>query len=314
LNSSYDEAIATMEEIWRERSFRNTFRGSASMSFLRALQVAILQLPSPGPNRTSVSIFDPTPLMQRIDEVVAGFGGVHPENRKSELRALAVMTTLEETRRRPLLVVSMKERLGAYKLRGASFEVCYVDNLVAAHAFASAALPSVLPPIKLNLETRQVRLVDGGISDNLPVDPSVRLGAAKVVAIDISGRRWWFLQSGRPIYSQDRWEVRADDGTYCLRPTDGLELRNEEPFGPLLKAAVGGSGRSLIAALGPTWPIFKLLARKLGEDWAYEVMTYVVINEDFVAALLQRGHDDASRALKKYVDTLEAEAAAEAES
>jgi predicted acylesterase/phospholipase RssA len=207
------------------------------------------------------------------------------------------MTTVEDKKRRPLLVVSAKEKLTSTQLRGASFELCYVENLVAAHAFASAALPSVLPPIKLNLETHQVRLVDGGIADNLPVDPAVRLGADKTVLIDISGKRWWFDREGKPHYSRDKWELESEAGTYCLRPTDTVEIRNVKAFGPILKEAVGRSRRSYIRSLGPTWPIFKLLSKKLGDEIAYEVMSYVVVNGDYIRALIALGYEEGKAAL-----------------
>ncbi len=46
---------------------------------------------------------------------------------------------------------------------------------------ASASIPGVFPPI----EIPPMRLVDGGVVNNLPVDLAYQIGAQKVIAIDV---------------------------------------------------------------------------------------------------------------------------------
>ncbi len=182
-------------------------------------------------------------------------------------------------------------------MAGASFEICYVNNLSAKHGFASAALPSVLPPVELDTEHGKVRLVDGGISQNLPVDPAVRLGAEKVILVDISGRDWWLKRYGESGDTRPTWEVAAGPSTFCLRPPDTFVARCQKPLGPLLKEAVGSSPRKFISAVGPIWPVFQLLKQKLGEEVAYEVMSYVALDPDYLAGLIERGYSECRQML-----------------
>lgn len=298
LRDGMSSALSTIEQIWMERNFRNTFNGSPSRAFMRAVRVAVMQYLAPGPHASSASIFDPTPLMDRVDLEIERHGGLTPEQRAPQLRSVAVMTTVEGAQRKPLLFVSSHERVSQQVMFGASFEVCYVDTLSAKHGFASAALPAVLPPVELDTEHGKVRLVDGGISQNVPVDPAVRLGADRVIVVDISGRDWWLRRYGEAGDTRPTWEVPANTETFCLRPPDTFVVRCQQPLGPLLRQAVSGSTRRFISAVGPTWPVFSLLKNKLGEDVAYEVMSYVALDTDYIQGLIERGYSETRQLLR----------------
>ncbi|MDC0358618.1 patatin-like phospholipase family protein [Oligoflexia bacterium] len=298
LKHSPAEAVQKLEALWRERTFKNSFSDAPSAAFFRAIKMAILQYMSPGPKPTSSSLFDPWPLMERLDGLLVEHGGLHPDNRHPSLHSVGVMTTVEGEERKPLLFLSSHKELDHELMEGASFDISYVEELTAKHGFASAALPSVLPPVELDTEAGMVRLVDGGISQNIPVDPAVRLGAKKVIVLDISGRNWWLDHYGEAHDTRPTWEVPADLETFCMRPPDTFLIRNKEPLGPLLEEAVGKSTRKFIAALGPTWPIFKLLKTKLGKTLAYEAMSYVALDTDYLHGLIERGYQETTQLLK----------------
>lgn len=299
IKDGVEAAASEIEALWRERNFRNTFDGSPSKAFVKSIKIALLRYSSPGPVATSHSIFDPTPLVERIDAVLSRQGGLTLGSRDPRLKAVGVMTTVEGPQRRPLLILSTDRALDDDMLRGASFDTCYVDSLTAKHGLASAALPSVLPPVELDILQGKTRLVDGGICDNFPIDPAIRMGAQRIILIDTSGREWWLRQYGQPTYTKPSWEVTAKNEAFCLRPEAQLTVKNDTPLGLLLKEAVSGSRKEFIAALGPTWPIFSILKRKMGEMLAYEVMSYVALHPDYVAALIERGYNDATEALKR---------------
>lgn len=292
LRSGLTQSIDQLTEMWRERHFRNTFSGSPSRAFFRAIRVAAQQYAAPGPNASSTAVFDPTPLMQRVDQVITDHGGLTPESRHPTLSAVAVMTTQEGQERKPLLFLSSHKTIDSELMTGASFEVCYVKGLTAKHGFASAALPSVLPPVELDTDAGKVKLVDGGISQNIPVDPAVRLGARRVIVIDISGRNYWLDRYNESHDTRPTWEVPAGLETFCLRPPDTFVVRCQEPLGPLLRQCVGSSRKKFIAAVGPIWPLFSLLKNKLGEEVAYEVMSYVALEPEYSAALIERGYNE----------------------
>lgn len=302
LKHGFDHAIGQLEEMWRERTYRNSFSGHPSMAFLRSIKMAALQYLSPGPNPSAGALFDPTPLMNRVDGTVQQNGGTSPDARDPHLRSVAVMTTVEGTTRRPLLFVSTHKKLDEAVLYGASFDIHYVPELTAKHGFASAALPAVLPPIQLDTDHGRVTLVDGGISQNVPVDPAVRLGAEKVILVDISGRDWWLKRYHEPPDTRPKWEVPAGLSTFCLRPPDTFIVRNQQPLGPILKDIVGRKQTRFISAVGPTWPIYTLLRKKLGEDVAFETMTYVALDPEFLHAIIERGYDETRELLRNHVE------------
>ena len=299
MDDGIDYAVSVIEELWRERNFRNTFAGSPSRAFFRAIKLAVMQYMAPGPDPTSDAVFDPSPLMQRVDSVLRNHGGLSPDNRHPKLKAVAVMTTKEGIEeRKPLLFLSSHKDIDQELLKGASFETYRVDELHAVHGFASAALPSVLPPVEIDTDEGQIRLVDGGISQNVPVDPCVRLGASRVILIDISGRDWWLDRYDESHDTRPSWEIPAGYETFCIRPPDTFVVRCQKPLGPVLKDAVGGSTKKFISAVGPTWPVFSLLKNKLGEDVAYETMSYVALDQDYLRLLIERGYNETIQLLR----------------
>ena len=298
MKDGIEAAVDELHSLWRERNFKNTFDGTPSGAFMRAIKMAFFQYLSPGPNPTSDSIFDPTPLMQRIDGVIAQYGGLKPENRCPSLHAVSVITTVEGTERKPLVFVSSHKQVDEAIMAGASFQFCYVDDITAKHGFASAALPSVLPPVELDTEHGMVRLVDGGISSNVPVDPAMRLGAERIIAIDVSGRDWWLDRYNEPHDKAPDWEVRPTEGSFCMRPPYIFMKRIDKPLGPILKEAVSSSTRKFISAVGPTWPCFTLLKNKLGEDVAYETMSYVALDPDYLNAIMELGYTETLNRLR----------------
>ena len=295
LQHGAEEAIKITEDIWRSRTFSNTFSGSIPKAFLKAIQVAFLRYGSPGPQASAISIFNPEPLKNHIQNILNEFGGIQNIGYAKDLSVVAVMTTVEGNTRKPLLLGKVLNEDAIFNLSGASFDFHRVNNLGAAHGLASAALPSVLPAVDLDLERESVRLVDGGICDNIPVDPAMRLGARNVILIDSSGRRWWFDHYGEPHDTRPTWEVPSSSETFCLFPDFFIECRNRIGLGTLLKQVVGKSTKHFIQAAGPTWPIFKILKHKMGEELAYEVMSYVALHPEFTEALLECGYNETEK-------------------
>lgn len=291
-----ESATDQLASLWRKRTFENTFRGSLSRSFLRSVQIALLRYRAPGPSASAISIFDPAPLEKDLDEFIDRLGGIRSDRLGGQLRAVAVMSTIEGASRKPLLLTCTSH--SDFDLRGASFELKPVTQLRACHGLASAALPSVLPSVDLDLDNQKVRLVDGGISDNHPVDPAARLGAEEVILLDASGRRWWADHYGTRHDTRPRWEIAAGESTYCVNPVSFIDCSNKRPLGPILKQALGNSTRSFVRALGPVWPIFRILKVRMGEDLAYEVVSYVALCPEYSEALIEVGRAEMASVLE----------------
>lgn len=301
LKGGFSATNDALKELWVNRNFRNSFSGTPTVAFMRAIRMAVLQYLEPGPYKTSRSLFNPHPLSADLDRLIIEYGGLAPEKRASHLHSIAVMTTVEGKKRHPLLILSSSRDIQCARMEGADFDISFVSELNAKHGFASAALPHVLPPVELDTEKGLVTLVDGGISQNIPVDPAVRLGADRVVTIDISGRCWWFEHFGDPLDTRPEWEVAAKEESFCMRPAQNLIIRNQKPFGPVLKEAVGNNRKRFIAALGPTWPVFRVLKNRLGTDLAYEVMSYIALDNEYLTALIEIGYNEADAKIKDYI-------------
>lgn len=299
IKNGIGSSIEVLEDLWRERTFSNTFAGSRTRAFLRAIRIATAQYLAPGPTTSKTSVLDPAPLEERLNSVIQSQGGLTPSRRAASLRAIGVMTTMDGAQRKPLLFLSSHHHLTPEELAGATFEVCYVDELNARHGFASAALPSILPPVELDTDRGRVRLVDGGISQNIPVDPAVRLGAHRIVVIDISGRSWWLDRYGEAHDKRPSWEVPAEDDTFCFRPPETLTIRNPGSLGIYLKQAVGSSRKRFMDACGALWPLFTLVKAKLGEEAAYEVMSYVALDPEYLNSLIEVGYHDTFALLRR---------------
>lgn len=298
LDSGLSGAIETLTTIWRERTFKNTFHGSPSRAFMKAIQVAFLQYTAPGPKSLGVSIFDPTPLRTRLDAIISAHDGCNVRTKSGPLEAVGVMTTVDGAARKPLLIVNSRSRYEESRFVRANFSVRYIDAMTASFGLASAALPSILPPVKIDLDDGEMHLVDGGICDNVPIDPAVRLGAEDLISIDSSGRSWWFDHYGEPHDTRPTWEVPALEETYCHYPLRFMEIKNKAAFGPLLRDACGRSLTDFISALGPTWPIFKILKHKIGEDLAYEVMSYCALHPAYFDAMIEQGYKEARKVIE----------------
>jgi len=299
LKTNFQHSTLMLEELWRERTFSNTFSGTRTRAFLRAIRIAAQQYLAPGPHGSKVALFDPEPLREKLDAALQSNGGLTPEGRAPTLKSVGVMTTLEGDTRKPLLFLSSHQEIPREQMHGATFDICYVHELTAKHGFASAALPSILPPVEIDTERGRVSLVDGGISQNVPADPAARLGAHRIIIIDISGRSWWFDRYGEPHDTRPKWEVPAESDTFCFRPPQTLTIRPASALGPLLKASVGNSHRKFMDACGALWPLFTLVKAKLGEDLAYEVMSYGALDPDYMNALMEQGYHDTIALLRK---------------
>jgi predicted acylesterase/phospholipase RssA len=298
LKNGLGQSVDLLNELWVARNYRNTFAGSPSMAFVRAIRIAISQALKPGPTTTQKTVFDPTPLMTEVDDVIKAQGGLLPEKRARSLSAVAVMTTVDGSERKPLLFLSSKKDIDKELMQGASFEVEHTPELTAKHAFASAALPSILPPVEISSNQEvKVKLVDGGISQNVPVDPCVRLGAEEIIVVDISGRTWWFDHYHEPHDKRPSWEVKAKDYTFCFKPPQILYLSGKNSFGKVLKGCVGKHTSKFIRAVGPVWPLFSLLKNKLGEEAAFEAMSYVALDQEYLQGIIEMGYDETAKVL-----------------
>ncbi len=83
-------------------------------------------------------------------------------------------------------------------------EVMFTDGLVADAVCASAAFPGLYAPVQIGGRY----FVDGGVLNTVPFDAARRLGAARVIAVDLGeGESFYGFDAGADAHGQGLWRL-----------------------------------------------------------------------------------------------------------
>jgi NTE family protein len=126
--------------------------------------------------------------------------------RKRQLRALTVSTTEVSTGR---TVVFMQTAPHVDIPQTAPPRTLFrADHIGPHHALASAAIPMLFPPVKIDDEL----YLDGGLRQNTPIAPALRLGATHIFAIGSSREVHGVVRKEGPVGA----EVKAPGAAFLL--------------------------------------------------------------------------------------------------
>lgn len=124
-------------------------------------------------------LFDLRPMADLVSREI-GWRALARSLRRSRLRALTVSTTEVATGR---TVVFMQTSPDAAIPTSAPPRTLFRSDMIGPqHALASAAIPLLFPPVRIDDEL----YLDGGLRQNTPIAPALRLGATHVFAIGSS--------------------------------------------------------------------------------------------------------------------------------
>lgn len=124
-------------------------------------------------------LFDVRPMAELVQREIS-WRAVARTLRKRQLRALTVSTTEVATGR---TVVFMQTAPDVDIPQTAPPRTLFrSDHIGPHHALASAAIPMLFPPVKIDDEL----YLDGGLRQNTPIAPALRLGATHIFAIGSS--------------------------------------------------------------------------------------------------------------------------------
>ena len=130
-----------------------------------------------GPEGTG--LFDVTPMAELVQREIS-WRALARALRRRQLRALTVSTTEVSNGR---TVVFMQTAPDVDIPKTAPPRTLFrADHIGPQHALASAAIPLLFPPVKIDDEL----YLDGGLRQNTPIAPALRLGATHVFAIGSS--------------------------------------------------------------------------------------------------------------------------------
>lgn len=124
-------------------------------------------------------LFDVRPMAELVQREIS-WRAVSRAMRRKHLRALTVSTTEVNTGR---TVVFMQTAPDVDIPRTAPPRTLFKsDHIGPHHALASAAIPLLFPPVRIDNEL----YLDGGLRQNTPIAPALRLGATHIFAIGSS--------------------------------------------------------------------------------------------------------------------------------
>jgi NTE family protein len=129
-----------------------------------------------GGAKDGAGLFDVRPMADLVQREIS-WRAVTRCLRRRQLRALTVSTTEVSTGR---TVVFMQTSPDADIPATAPPRTLYrADRIGPPHALASAAIPLLFPPVRIDSEL----YLDGGLRQNTPIAPALRLGATHIFAI-----------------------------------------------------------------------------------------------------------------------------------
>jgi len=132
-----------------------------------------------GGGEMGTGLFDVRPMAELVQREIS-WRALARALRKNQLRALTVSTT-EVSRGRT--VVFMQTAPDVDIPQTAPPRTLFkADHIGPHHALASAAIPLLFPPVKIDEEL----YLDGGLRQNTPIAPALRLGATHIFAIGSS--------------------------------------------------------------------------------------------------------------------------------
>jgi NTE family protein len=126
-----------------------------------------------------VGVFDVRPIAELVTQEVP-WRAVARSLRRRHLQALSVSATEVSTGRTVIFMQTGPE--GALPTTAPPRTVIRPELIGPPHALASAAIPILFPPVRIGKEL----YTDGGLRQNTPIAPALRLGATHVFAIGLS--------------------------------------------------------------------------------------------------------------------------------
>jgi NTE family protein len=124
-------------------------------------------------------IFDVSPMAALVQREIP-WRAITRNMRKGQLKALSVSTTEVSTGR--TVIFMQTGPTTSLPTRAPPRTLIRADRIGPQHALASAAIPLLFPPVPIGSQL----YVDGGVRQNTPIAPAIRLGATHVLVVGTS--------------------------------------------------------------------------------------------------------------------------------
>jgi len=180
-SDDFQQGTAALADLWRRLTVTDVFRADA-LSLGRNAARLVTGLVTGGwlGGAGTHALFDASPLQAFLRRTLP-VEGIASAIRRGDLYALAVTSTSYHSGRSYTFVQGRR----GHPLWRKSRRVTIATNVTAEHVYASAAIPIIFPPGRLQGEGPDLWFGDGGLRLVTPFSPAIRLGASRVLAIGI---------------------------------------------------------------------------------------------------------------------------------
>lgn len=173
----FSEAVRTLTRVWQNFRTHQVYRSDWPGVLRQAGRFvghSMLGLGGDAP----VALLDSSPLRELLGREL-DFSGIHASVARRQLRAVAVTAFGYESGQ----AVTFYQGRGSIDPWFRHRRVGVPTRLSLEHLLASAAIPLIFPPVKVNREY----FGDGAVRQSAPISPALHLGANRVLVVGVSG-------------------------------------------------------------------------------------------------------------------------------
>lgn len=319
----FTEAVRRLTSVWQGFHTHQVYRSDWPGVLRQASRFIGHSLLGLG-GQIPVALLDSAPLAKLLEREL-DFSGIAAAVRHRQLRAVAVTAFGYETGQAVTFYQGRATIDPWFRHR----RVGVPTRLALEHLLASASIPLIFPPVKINREY----FGDGAVRQSAPISPALHLGATRVLVVGVSGNPAAGAQAQVPVVrtQQSRPPSLAQISGHMLNSTfiDSLEsdielLERLNQMGRLIPADSHPHGLGLkpvdVLVISPSQPldliaarhrhelprVLRLFLRGPGATKASGagVLSYLLFEPGYCNELIELGYQDAMAQKVRLVEFL----------